>query len=118
MDLDYRAIGKRIKIVRIKAELIQEKVAEMAGISPQHLSNIENGSTHVSLSVIVSLANVLGVTTDEFLCENVIHATATIERDIADALKDCDPYELRIVRDMVVALKGSLRRDTYLRQQE
>ena len=118
MELDYKAIGKRIKIARIKAELTQEKVAEMVGISPQHLSNIETGSTHVSLTVIVTLANVLGVTTDDFLCDDVIRATVPIERDIADAIKDCDPYELRVIRDMTIALKNTLRRDAHLRQSE
>ena len=40
MELDYRAIGKRIKIERIKADLTQEKLAEMSGVSPAHMSNI------------------------------------------------------------------------------
>lgn len=31
MELDYKAIGKRIKIARIKADLTQEALAEMAG---------------------------------------------------------------------------------------
>lgn len=28
MELDYKAIGKRIKIARIKADLTQEKLSE------------------------------------------------------------------------------------------
>lgn len=41
MELDYKAIGKRIKIARIRAEMTQEKLSEIAGVSPTHLSNIE-----------------------------------------------------------------------------
>ena len=48
MELDYKAIGKRIKIARIKADLTQEKLSEMVGVSPTHLSNIETGTTRVS----------------------------------------------------------------------
>ena len=55
MELDYKAIGKRIKIARIKADLTQEQLAERVGISPTHLSNIETGSTRVSLTTIVGL---------------------------------------------------------------
>ena len=29
MELDYKAIGKRIKIARIRADLTQERLAEM-----------------------------------------------------------------------------------------
>ena len=33
MELDYKAIGKRIKIARIQAELSQEALAEKADLS-------------------------------------------------------------------------------------
>ena len=33
-ELDYKAIGKRVKIARIKAEMKQEHVAERSGLSP------------------------------------------------------------------------------------
>ena len=100
MELDYKAIGKRIKIARIKADLTQERLAERIGISPTHLSNIETGTTRVSLSTIISIANALSVTGE----------------DIAALLEDCDEYEIRIVKDMVSSLKDSLRRDSKLRQ--
>ena len=72
MELDYKAIGKRIKIARIKADLTQERLAEMVEISPTHMSNIETGTTRVSLTAIVSLANALSVTVDELLCDSVV----------------------------------------------
>ena len=50
MELDYKAIGKRIKIARIKADLTQERPAEIVGISPTHMSDIETGTTRVSQS--------------------------------------------------------------------
>ncbi len=62
MELDYKAIRKRIKIARIKAGLTQERLAEMDEISPTHMSNIKTGTTRVSLTAIVSLANALSVT--------------------------------------------------------
>ena len=47
MELDYKAIGKRIKIARIKKNLTQETVADRIGVTPQHVSNIETGNTSV-----------------------------------------------------------------------
>ena len=49
MELDFKAIGKRIKIARIKKELTQEAVSEKVGVTPQHMSNIETGNSTVSL---------------------------------------------------------------------
>ena len=116
MELDYRAIGKRIKIARIKADLTQEQLAEKIDISPTHLSNIETGSTRVSLNTIVSIANALSVTSDDLLCENIIMARVQFEKDIALLLEDCDEYEIRVIKDMVSSIKETLRRDSYLRK--
>lgn len=117
MELDYKAIGKRIKIARIKADLTQERLAEMVEISPTHLSNIETGTTRVSLTAIVSLANALSVTVDDLLCDSVVKSKVQFEKDIAEILADCDAYEIRMVKDMAQALKETLRRDAHLRKQ-
>ncbi len=100
MDLDYKAIGKRVKIARIKADMTQERLAEAVGLSPSHLSNIETDTTHVSLVTIVKLANALSVTVDDLLCDSVVRAKPQIEHDIAGLLENCDDYEIRMVRDM------------------
>ena len=115
MELDYKAIGKRIKIARIKADLTQERLAERINISPTHLSNIETGTTRVSLSTMISIANALSVTSDDLLCDSIVKAKAQFEKDIALLLEDCDEYEIRIVKDMIASLKESLRRDATLR---
>ncbi len=115
MDLDYKAVGKRGKIARIKADMTQEQLAELVGISPTHLSNIETGTTHVSLVTIVRLANALSVTVDDLLCDNVLRAKPQIEQDIAELLDNCDEYEIRMVRDMTRALLETLRRDANFR---
>ena len=116
MELDYKAIGKRIKIARIKADLTQERLAEAVEISPTHMSNIETGTTRVSLSAIVSLANALSVTVDDLLCDSLVKAKVQFEKDIAAVLDDCDEHEIRIIKDMAQALKETLRRDANLRK--
>lgn len=117
MELDYKAIGKRIKIARIKADFTQERLAETVEISPTHMSNIETGTTRVSLSAIVNLANALSVTVDDLLCDSVVKSKVQFEKDIAAVLDDCDEHEIRIIKDMAQALKETLRRDANLRKQ-
>lgn len=116
MELDYKAIGKRIKIARIKADLTQEKLAEIVDISPTHISNIETGTTRVSLTAIVTLANALSVTVDDLLCDSLVKAKVQFEKDLAAIVEDCDEYEIRMIKDMAEALKSTLRRDAALRK--
>lgn len=116
MELDYKAIGKRIKIARIKADLTQEKLSEMVGVSPTHMSNVETGTTRVSLTTIVGIANALGITSDDLLCDSVIKAKVQFEKDIALVLEDCDEYEIRVICDLAAATKETLRRDEKLRK--
>ena len=116
MELDYKAIGKRIKIARIKADLTQEKLSEMVCVSPTHMSNVETGTTRVSLTTIVGIANALGITSDDLLCDSVIKAKVQFEKDIALVLEDCDEYEIRVIRDLAAATKETLRRDEKLRK--
>ena len=117
MELDYKAIGKRIKIARIKADFTQERLAEAVEISPPHMSTIETGTTRVSLSAIVNLANALSVTVDDLLCDSVVKSKVQFEKDIAAVLDDCDEHEIRIIKDMAQARKETLRRDANLRKQ-
>lgn len=116
MELDYKAIGKRIKIARIKADLTQERLSELVGISPTHLSNIETGTTRVSLTTLVGIANALSITSDDLLCDSVIKAKLQFEQDIARVLEDCSEYEIRVICDLAAAAKETLRRDEHLRK--
>lgn len=115
MVLDYKAIGKRIKIARIQKDLTQEQLAEFVELSPTHMSNIETGSTRVSLTSIVRIANALSVTVDMLLCDSIIQERVQFEKDIAVLLDDCNEYEIRIIKDLIQATKDSLRRDAQLR---
>lgn len=43
MEIDYKAIGQRIKIARIKKGITQESVANIINMTPSHMSNVETG---------------------------------------------------------------------------
>ena len=118
MELDYKAIGKRVKIARIRADLSQEALAEKAGLSVTHMSNIETGNTKLSLPMAVSLANALDVTVDEFLCDSVIRSKEVFSREAQLLLEDWDDYEIRILTDLLKAAKETLRRDKRLKEQK
>ena len=109
MELDYKAIGKRIKIARIKKNLTQEAIADKIGITPQHVSNIETGNASVSLTTLVAIANTLTVSVNDLLCDTVLISKAVFEKEPKELFEDCNEYEIRVLVDVLKATKQSLR---------
>lgn len=69
LDLDYKAIGIRIRRYRKEFGLTQQALAEMSNQEPSNISHIERGATKLSLPTIVSISNALGTTVDDLLCD-------------------------------------------------
>jgi len=109
--LDYKTIGKQIKIERIKQDLTQEKVAELSDISIPHLSNIERGSTKVGLPTLVKIANVLHVSVDLLLCYEIDNSTSNeyVKNIVTADLTDCTKQELTLLHEIVIVTKRNLR---------
>ena len=59
MDLDYAALGKRIRTIRKKKQMTQEYLAEQVGIEPSNISHIERAASKVGLGTLVKIANAL-----------------------------------------------------------
>jgi len=61
-DRSYlRAFGRRVKVLRVGADLTQEQLAELAGLSRQYLGLLERGEQSIDLLRLRRLANALGV---------------------------------------------------------
>lgn len=116
MSIDYKSIGRRIKTARTHLEMTQERLAEQVNLSPSHLSNIETGTTKVSLPTIVKLANALQVSVDSLLADSVVQSKAVFEADIQTILSDCDDYEIRVIADIAAATKKTLRKEAKLKK--
>jgi transcriptional regulator with XRE-family HTH domain len=71
------SIGKRIRKRRQILEMTQKELAEAIGVTPQHISAIEQDKRDPSLSSLGKLAEELGVTIDYLMTgkESVITDT-------------------------------------------
>lgn len=110
MRLDFNAIGKRIKLARVKRNLTQEILADRISVTPQHVSNIETGNSSVSLTTLVAIANVLKVSVDELLCDTVLMSKPVFEKEAKEILQDCNEYEIRVLVDVLKSTKDSMRK--------
>lgn len=109
--MDYFAIGQRIRKIRKARGFSQEKLAEEIGISTTHMSHIETANTKMSLSTFVALASALEVRTDDLLYdERPEHRSSSITF-IMELLNDCSTQQVRIIEDVVKAVKESLNKN-------
>lgn len=115
MEVDYKAIGQRIKIARIKKGVTQETVADLIDITPAHMSNVETGKTKVSLPTLIAIANALSVSVDTLLCDNVIASKIVFEKEANDIFSD--EYEVRFLVDLMKSAKIAFRKDKNIRNQ-
>ena len=116
MEIDYKAIGQRIKIARIKKGITQEAVADIIDITPAHMSNVETGKTKVSLPTLIEIANALSVSVDVLLCDNVRASQNIFKGEAKEIFEDCDEYEIRMIADFVRAAKETIRKNAKLKE--
>ena len=111
MAIDYTYIGQRIKQKRIEKGLTQEKLAELVGVGPSHMSHLESGKTVASLDVFIKLCNVLECSADELLCREVVVAKPMLDNWLTELVADCDAVETKILSDILISAKNTLRKN-------
>ena len=107
--MDYKELGKRIKTARLAAGLTQEQLAERINLSSGHCAHVERGTTKVSLSALVSIANALNTTPDKLLIDNNYQATPHLLEEAQALLEDCTPDEMYVILQVAAAIKKSIR---------
>jgi transcriptional regulator with XRE-family HTH domain len=66
-DLDFKAIGLKIRERRQAVGITQEAIANKLDVNPSHISNIECGRANPSLTALVKIANILQCSVDYFI---------------------------------------------------
>ena len=94
-DLDFKAIGLKIKERRQQLGITQEHIANVLDVNPSHISNIECGRANPSLTALVKIANILECSVDYFITGEYTYKInkdkeKTLDDKIMDKLKYCD----------------------------
>lgn len=107
--MDYIELGKRIKAARLAANMTQEQLAERINLSSGHCAHVERGSTKVSLSALVDIANALNTTPDRLLIDSNKLVTPHLTGEAQALFSDCDPDEMYVILQAASAIKKSIR---------
>ena len=105
--MNYYEIGQKIRKFRKAKGLSQEQLAEAVDISVTHLSHIETGNTKLSLPVLVELARILEVQTDDLLYEGKSFKEQSL-RELSEILDACSADEIKIITDIVRVTKTAM----------
>ena len=108
--VDYKTLGSRIRAVRLEKKMTQEQLAEAVGVGVTHISHIETGTSIPSLQVMLDIINALGCSADELFCMEIDQARPLMNSWLSELVADCSNMEIKLITDMVLSLKSSLRR--------
>jgi len=108
-DINYVALGLRIKELRKNKKWTQEDLAVSSNQTKVHISHIETGITKLSLPSIISIANALEVSVDNLLCDSIIKSEYIFIEEFNNELSDCTAMELKIILNTIKSLKNGLR---------
>lgn len=94
-------VGQNIKREREKARYTQERFSELIGIGPKSLSAIEQGRVGVSLSLLLRISKLLGISTDAILLPE--RKTNEVN-DLVEKLQNITPQQFQVIENMIHVL--------------
>lgn len=101
--MNYFEIGQKIRKYRKEKGMSQEQLAEKVNISVTHMSHIETANTKLSLPVLVDIATVLQVQTDELLHDHKPDGAAALLMQI---VSECSPAQVNMIVELAKTVKN------------
>jgi len=93
-QINYSALGERIRCARRKKKITQETLGEICSLSAAHIGHIERGTRIPSVETLFKISNALGVSTDQLLFDSQNDTNGTLI-SIASILREKDEAKAR-----------------------
>lgn len=101
--MNLKEFGKRVRGARRSKDMTGEVMAEKCDITPTFLRQIEAGTKGVSVDNLVNICNVLDVSPEYLLSEDLNTARSAIKtkEDLIDFIKTLDERSFRQVLECI-----------------
>ena len=103
-ELDYAALGRRIKKTRQAKGLTQSNLADKVFCNTSHISNIENNHTKVSLNSLLAISNALDTSVDSLLSDQFKNPTSALDVSLVKKFNKLTPEKKRIAINILDVL--------------
>ena len=108
-EIDFRAIGRRIRDNRKRRGISQESLGWSIHKSGALIGQIERGETRPTVEDLIYIADELGVSANELLIGNQDIGPDSYQYEIDIQMADCTKDEQLLLYEMVVAIKKIIR---------
>jgi len=94
--------GSRIKYLRKKTGITQEKLAEIVGIDAKHISHIETGRSFPKAELIEKFATALNIDYKELFLFDRANSREIMINEINESVQKTDEKLLKIIHKIVL----------------
>ena len=98
--LSGKQFGKRLRQIRTSKRITIETVAEKIGVLETYIPQLERGEKLPSFDTLIYLANTLGVTVDELVCDYIEADKITVPNNISKKMEQLTPKQRKHIEEM------------------
>lgn len=106
-ELDYIAIGDRIRKYRELSRMTQEQLSESCSLSNGYIGHLERGTRSPSLETLVKISQILRVSLDDLVFGKT-EINNNMIKILALTLEEKDPEKVKVFLKTVCALANKL----------
>ncbi len=101
MNIDYKAIGARIKARRRELKITQETLAEMLSVSIGYVSQVERGATKISLDLLARISDVLKCDISQLVSGSAYNGKEYLSTEIFQKYERLTAEQKRFLLDII-----------------
>ena len=94
-------IGQKIMNYRRTKDMTIKEMATRTGLSTSLISQLERGDKVPSLETLIHIANTLGVTTDDLLCDYLDAERSVVNQKVNIDISSLDKSQQRFIEQLV-----------------
>ena len=110
MEIDHKKLSMRIKEVRVRKGITQERLAILTNLTPNFIGRIESNNSRCSLATLVKICVVLETSTDYLLQDSlnlpdteIINITALNETErkyVANVIRGLKEIQAELIEQL------------------
>ena len=101
LEIDYTALGVKVKAIRNEKGMTQDELAEKCNLSSVYIGYVENAKRQIGLTALINIADSLNIGLD-YLIGN--HAFSLND----ELLSDCTEFQKQIIFEIIKSVKEIL----------
>ena len=100
MNVDYAAIGQRMKQIRKSRGMTQERLAEALSVSVGYISQMERGVTKINLETLAAVAAHLNCDLSELVTGVTTLQDGYLDRELSQLVARMDGTQRKMLLEM------------------